>query len=259
VGVEEPPATWDEFFEVAEKLAEIGTPAMAIAEEGGTGGFSGHIFENILLSQMGAEKYRGLFDGRTSWGDEDVTKSLQIMDRIYEYANEDYLSTSWGDINDRFVADDGPAMMLMGDWTHGVLMSKGFEDYHWTTAPGTEGHFMVLSDSFGLPENAPHRENAVNFLRIIGSKQGQDAFNPIKGSIPARTDGDRSKYDEYLTEAMDDFRTAEGTPSIQHGAAVKQSFLVDYDIALADLAANHDVEKTQGMLVEAAEVAELGE
>ncbi len=259
VGVTEPPKTWDEFFEVAEKLKEAGIPAMAIAEEGSGGGFSGHMLENILLSQMGPEKYRGLFDGSTGWDDPDVTKSLEIMNKIYDYANPDYLSTAWGDINDRFVADDGPAMMLMGDWTHGVLMSKGFEDYHWTTAPGTEDYFMVLSDSFGLPKNAPHRENAVNFLRVIGSKEGQDAFNPIKGSIPARTDGDRSKYDTYLNEAMDDFATCEGTPSIQHGAAAKQSFITDYDIALADLAANHDVAKAQEMLVEAAQVAGFGE
>ncbi|MBL7199590.1 MAG: carbohydrate ABC transporter substrate-binding protein [Anaerolineae bacterium] len=259
VGVTKPPATWDEFFVVAEKLKAAGIPALAIAEQDSNGGFSGHVLENILVSVMGPEKYRGLFSGSTGWDDPDVTKSLEIMNKIYDYANPDYLSTSWGDINDRFVSDDGPAMMVMGDWTHGVLMSKGFKDYHWTTAPGTEGLFMVLSDSFGLPKNAPHRANAVAFLRIIGSKAGQDAFNPIKGSIPARTDGDRSKYDEYLNEAMDDFKTDEGVPSIQHGAAVKQSFLVDYDIALGDLAANHDVAKAQAMMVEAAKVAGLGD
>jgi glucose/mannose transport system substrate-binding protein len=259
VDVAEPPKTWDEFFEVAEKLKEKGIPALAIAEQGNGGGFSGHVFENILVSVMGPEKYRGLFDGSTGWDDPDVTTSLEIMDRIYGYSNPDYLSTSWGDINDRFVSDDGPAMMVMGDWTHGVMLSKGFEDYHWTTAPGTEGLFMVLSDSFGLPKNAPNRENVVNFLRVLGSKAGQDAFNPIKGSIPARTDGDRSLYDEYLTGAMDAFQADEGVPSIQHGAAAKQSFLIDYDIAMADLAANHDVAKAQQLLVDAAAVAEFGQ
>ena len=259
VGVTDPPKTWDEFFVIAEKLKAAGIPAMAIAEQGSGGGFLGHILENVLVSVMGPAKYRGLFDGSTGWDDPDVTKALEILNKMLDYANPDYLSTSWGDINDRFVSDDGPAMMIMGDWTHGVLMSKGFKDYHWTTAPGTEDYFMVLSDSFGLPKNAPHRENAVAFLRIIGSKAGQDAFNPIKGSIPARTDGDRDKYDEYLNECMDDFRTTEGVPSIQHGAAVKQSFLVDYDIALADLATNHDVVKAQAMLVEAAQVAGLGD
>lgn len=259
VGVETPPATWDEFFEVADKLKEAGIQAIAIAEQDSGGGFSGHILENIMVSVMGPEKYRGLFDGTTGWDDADVTASLEIMNRLYDYANPDYLSTSWGDINDRFVADDGPAMMIMGDWTHGVLMSKGFTDYHWAPAPGTDGIFMVLSDSFGLPKNAPNRENAIAFLRVIGSQAGQDAFNPIKGSIPARTDGDRSKYDEYLNQAMDAFQSDVGTPSIQHGAAAKQSFITDYDIALSDLAANRDVAKAQQLLVDAAAVAEFGE
>lgn len=258
-GVETPPATWDEFFEVADKLQAAGVQAIAIAEQDSGGGFSGHILENIMVSVMGPDKYRGLFDGTTGWDDADVTASLEIMNRLYDYANPDYLSTSWGDINDRFVADDGPAMMVMGDWTHGVLMSKGFTDYHWAPAPGTDGIFMVLSDSFGLPKNAPNRENAIAFLRVIGSQAGQDAFNPIKGSIPARTDGDRSKYDEYLNEAMDAFQSDVGTPSIQHGAAAKQSFITDYDIALADLAANRDVAKAQQLLVDAAAVAEFGE
>lgn len=258
-GITEPPTTWDEFFEMAELLDAAGIPAIAIAEQDSGGGFSGHIFENILVSIMGAEKYRGLFDGTTGWDDADVTAALEIMNRLYDYANPDYLSTSWGDINDRFVSDDGPAMMVMGDWTHGVLMSKGFTDYRWTTAPGTDGLYMLLSDSFGLPVNAPHRENAINFLRVVASKEGQDAFNVIKGSIPARTDADRSLYDEYLTGSMDAFASDIGVPSIQHGAAAKQSFLVDYDIALADLGTNRDVAKAQQLLVDAAAVAAFGQ
>lgn len=257
-GITAPPNTWDEFFVMAEKLKEKGIPAIAIAEQDANGGFSGHMFENIMLSVMGGDKYKGLFDGTTKWDDPDVTKSLEIMNRIYGYANPDYLSTAWGDINDRFVSDDGPAMMLMGDWTHGVLMSKGFTDYKFIAAPGTHDYFMLLSDSFGLPKGAPHRANAIAFLQIIGSKEGQDAFNPIKGSIPARMDGDRAKYDEYLNNTMDDWAKLEGTPSIQHGAAASQAFLVDYDIALADLATNHDVAKAQGLLVTAAETAAFG-
>ena len=258
-GIEEPPTTWDEFFAAAEALKAAGIPAIAIAEQGNGGGFSGHVFENILVSVMGPEKYGGLFDGTTGWDDPDVTASLEIMNKLYDYANPDYLSTSWGDINDRFVSDDGPAMMIMGDWTQGVLMSKGFEDYHWAPAPGTDGIFMVLSDSFGLPKGAPNRDAAIAFLKAIASQAGQDAFNPIKGSIPARMDGDPSKYNPYLVEAMEDFKVDTGTPSIQHGAAAKQSFLIEYDQAMADLGTNHDVAKAQEMLVAAAETAGFGQ
>ncbi len=257
VGVEEPPKTWDEFFEVAEKLKEAGIPALAVAEN--EPNFSGHVFENVLNATMDPEAYRGLFDGSVGWDDERVTQALEILNQAYDYANPDYLSTSWGDINDRFVADDAPAMMIMGDWTHGVLMSKGFTDYLWAPAPGTEGKFIVLSDSFGLPKNAPHRENIVNFLRVVGSREGQDAFNPIKGSIPARTDPDLDVYDEYLLWSMDDFKSNELVPSIQHGAAAKQSFILDYAIAINNLATNRDVAQAQQMLVQAAEDAGFGQ
>jgi glucose/mannose transport system substrate-binding protein len=155
------------------------------------------------------------------------------------------------------VADDGPAMMIMGDWTHGVLKSKGFTNYRWSPAPGTTGKFIVLSDSFGLPVNAPHRDNAIAFLKICGSREGQDAFNPIKGSIPARTDPDLSVYDEYLLSAMEDFKSNTLVPSIQHGAAAKQSFVLDYAIAINILATTRDAAQAQAELVRAAENAEF--
>jgi glucose/mannose transport system substrate-binding protein len=255
-GVSEPPKTWDEFFEVAEALKAAGVNALAVAEN--EPNFSGHVFENVLIATLDPDAYRGLFDGSTSWDDERVVQALDILNRAYDYANPDYLSTSWGDINDRFVADDAPAMMIMGDWTHGVLMSKSFEDYRWAPAPGTEGTFLALSDSFGLPVGAPHRENALAFLRICGSRAGQDAFNPIKGSIPARTDGDKSVYDEYLLSAMEDFGTNTILPSIQHGAAAKQSFVLDYAIAINVLATTRDVAQAQAALTQASEDAAFG-
>lgn len=39
--------------------------------------------------------------------------------------------------------------------------------------------------------------------------KGQDALNPLKGSIPARTDGDRSLYDALSQQAMDDAKNPE--------------------------------------------------
>jgi glucose/mannose transport system substrate-binding protein len=256
-GVSAPPQTWDEFFVAAEQLKAAGIPAIGIA--GADPNFNGHYLENIMLATLGPDAYRGLFDGTTGWDHEGVTQALEILNQLYDYTFSDFLSVAWGDITDRFAADEGSAMLLMGDWTHGVLMSMGFTDYHWQPSPGTTGHFMVLSDSFGLPKGAPHRDNAVNFLRICGSREGQDAFNPIKGSIPARTDPDLSKYDEYLLSALEDFNANILTPSLQHGAAAKQSFLLDYDLALNDLLANRNVEQVQALLVQAAEDAEFGQ
>lgn len=253
VGVEAPPATWDEFFEVAEKLAEAGIPAMGMGDVNQTQ--SGHVFESILVATLGVDAYRGLFDCTTGWDAPGVTEALEIMNKMYDYANPDRLSVVQGDVASGFTTDDGVAMFISGDWSHGQLKAMGFTDYSWAPSPGTDGIFIVLSDSFGLPKNAPNRDNAIDFLRVVGSAEGQDAFNPIKGSIPARVDGDKSLYDEYQLEAMDDFATDVLVPSIQHGAATQQSFLLDYDFATNDLAVNRDVAKAQEMLVQAAEVA----
>ena len=113
------------------------------------------------------------------------------------------------------VLDGKAAMTIMGDWAHGFALSKGKKvnvDYGWAPSPGTEGSFIWLSDSFGLAKGAPDAEQAKAWLAICGSKDGQDAFNPKKGSIPARTDADVSKYDDYLKAAIKDFGTLKLAP-----------------------------------------------
>ena len=176
-----------------------------------------------------------------------VTQALEILNRTWDYAEPDYLSVS-NNLNDIFISDEGPAMMITGDWMHGVFKSKEFTDYKWAPSPGTAGHYLLLSDSFGLPLDVKNRENALNWLKVCGSKEGQDGFNPIKGSIPARTDADLSLYDEYQLSAMEALQRNMLVPSLQHGAAAKQSFLLDYDIAINDMFATARCRRNPGAI-----------
>jgi glucose/mannose transport system substrate-binding protein len=148
--------------------------------------------------------------------------------------------------------------MISGDWMNGYFKSVQFTDYKWAPTPGTDGNYLLLSDSFGLPKGVKFRDNAINWLKVCGSKEGQDAFNPIKGSIPARTDADKSKYDEYQLSALEDWKSNTLVPSLQHGAAAKQSFLLDYDLALNDMYSSRDVAATQTQLVKVAGDAAFG-
>lgn len=257
IGATEPPATWDEFFEMAEALKEQGLPAIALAGAGGGG--NGHTMESVILSVYGAEDWPKLFDGTLDWSGERMTQALEIMNRLYDYAQPDYLSQSGVQVNDVMMNDDGPLLMISGDWLHGYFKSKEFTDYSWAPSPGTAGIYLLLSDSFGLPKGAEYQDNALAWLKVCGSKEGQDAFNPIKGSIPARTDSDTSLYDEYQLSAMEDWKTDTLVGSLQHGAAAKQSFLVDYDQKLNDMIATRDVAATQAALVQAVEDAAFGQ
>ncbi|MEZ4728743.1 MAG: ABC transporter substrate-binding protein [Caldilineaceae bacterium] len=255
IGASAPPASWDEFFEMAEALKAQGLPAIAL---GGSGG-NGHTMESVILSVFGAADWPKLFDGTIAWSDERMTQALEIMNRLYDYAQPDFLSHVGAQVNDVMMNDDGPLLMISGDWLHGYFKSKEFTDYMWAPSPGTAGSYLLLSDSFGLPKGVKHRDNALAWLKVCGSKEGQDAFNPIKGSIPARTDADASVYDEYQLSAMEDWKKDTLVGSLQHGAAAKQSFLLDYDLALNDMIASRDVAATQAALVTAAEDAAFGQ
>ena len=87
---------------------------------------------------------------------------------------------------------------------------------------------------------APHRQAALDWLRVAGSKEGQDSFNPLKGSIPARTDADESLFDEYAKWSIHQFRTGKLVPSIVHGAATPNAYRDEFTGALAVFSSDLD-------------------
>ncbi len=102
-----------------------------------------------------------------------------------------------------------------------------------------------------MPKGAPNRETAIAWLTLAGSQAGQDAFNPLKGSIPARTDGDRSLYDEYLLSAMDAFASNTIVPSLAHGAAASEGWVTAFNDAMTLFVSDLDVAAMQTALVAA--------
>ena len=142
-------------------------------------------------------------------------------------ADEDAASLPWQQATDMVVNGEA-AFNIMGDWAAGYMsttlgLTPG-EGFGWAPAPGTEGVFNMLADSFGLPVGAPNRDNVIAWLRLLGSVEGQDVFNPLKGSIAARTDSDLSKYNAYLQSAAEDWQTNEIVGSLAHGAVAPETF-----------------------------------
>ena len=245
------PTTFDEFFAAADTLEAAGVTPLALGDNG-IWAFT-HLFENVLLGVMGPAKYRGLWDGSTDWGGGEVKEALETAAKLMGYVNADHAALSW-DQAAQLVADGDAAATIMGDWAEGYFKSIGLNpdvEFGYEPSPGSGGTFMMLSDSFGLPKGAPHPENAAAWLTVCGSKEGQDAFNPLKGSIPARTDGDRSLYDVYLQSAMDDFASNEITPSLAHGAAASEGWVTAINDVMTLFVADLDVEAAQEGLVQA--------
>jgi len=242
------PKTFDDFFKVAEALKAKGITPLALGDNGPWA--AAHLFEDILAGTLGQEGYNGLWTGKTAWSDAKVTAALETFKKMLGYVNADHSALSW-DQAAQYVIDGKAGMTIMGDWTDGYFVSKKFTDYGWAASPGTEGIFVMLSDSFGLPKGAKNRENALNWLKVCGSFDGQEAFNPLKGSIPARTDGGKANYDDYLKSAMKDWASNKLCPSVAHGAAAPEGWVTAYVDAISVFVTKQDVAATQAALVKA--------
>jgi len=247
----QPPETLDQFFAAADKLKAAGVTPLALGDNGIW--TVTHLFESVLLGTMGPEKYLGLWKGTTDWNGAEVKAALENLAKMLGYVNEDHAALSW-DQAAQLVADGNAAMTVMGDWAEGYFKAAKLtpgKEFGYVPSPGTKGSFIMLSDSFGLPKGVKDPVNATNWLIVCGSKEGQDAFNPLKGSIPARTDGDRALYDVYLQSAMDDFNSNAIVPSLAHGAAAAEGWVTAAHDTMTLFVANKDVAAAQTALAKA--------
>jgi len=224
----EPPGTWDEFLnETAPKLEEQGIIPLAM----GINWTAQHLWESVGLAVLGPDKWEALWSGELNWTSPEAVKVWEVFDKILEYTPENAPSLSSQDAAS-LVSNGKAGFYITGDWQAGYMVItqklKPKEDFDWVPSPGTKGVFMIVCDSFGLPKGAPHRENNIKFLKLVGSKEGSDIFNPPKGSISPRLDSDLSKYGAYQRSAIKDWRENRIVGSLVHGVVGNEGFMNDF-------------------------------
>lgn len=219
-----PPKTWDEFLKTCATLKDKGLEAPLVVGEAWT---QQHLWESVALGVLGPADWTALWQGKLKFTDPKVAKVWDTFGKVMDCANKDASGLSWQQATDRII-DGTSAFNIMGDWAAGYMVTtKGLkpgEGFGWAPSPSTSGVFMMLSDSFGLPKGVKNKANVQNWLRLLGSREGQDAFNPLKGSIAARTDSDLSKYNAYLQSAAKDWKSNKIVGSLVHGAVAPESF-----------------------------------
>jgi glucose/mannose transport system substrate-binding protein len=243
-----PPTTFAEFFQAADALKAKGIVPLALGDNGIWA--SVHMMETVLLGSLGPEAYQGLWTGQTDWKSAKVTQALETYKRMLSYVNSDHSSLSWDQAND-LVIKGTAAMTIMGDWAEADYKAKKFSDFGWLPAPSTAGNYQALSDTFGLPKDSPNQPAVECWLRVVGSREGQEAFNTLKGSICARTDCDPAKFDAYLQSAMKDWQRDKIVPSLAHGAAAKQGWVEEINDAATVFITSQNVDVFQSRLAQA--------
>ena len=243
----EVPTTMDEWFTVMDTLQAAGVTPLALGEQK----TKMHLMETVLLGTLGADKYNGLWTGVMDWESTDVKVALDNFQKVLTYTNSDSASLSWHDAAKLLISGD-VAFNVMGDWTEGYFRDLGaipMDDYGWTPVPGSAGVFQFLSDSFVLPVGAPDEAEAIAWLKIVGSKEGQEAFNPINGSICARIDCDRSLFGEYLQSAMGDWASDIVVGSLTYGVVANDLWKSEIEVALGQFVQDGNVDALQAALV----------
>lgn len=250
-----PPADIDAWIADMEKVKAAGKTPITL----GMAWTQLQLLETVLIADLGADTYNGLFDGKTAWDGPEVTKAVEHYGKILELADKSLLTEDWEPAM-RPIIDGNAAYNVMGDWAVAAFDSaekKYGEDYIAFPVPGTDGVFDFLADSFTLPVGAKNEAGAKAWLETISSKDGQIAFNSIKGSIPARsdlTDEEIGKFGQYQQDAMKSFGKDTIVSSIAHGAAAPVAVSNAMNDACAKFAQGaSDVAGFQAELAKAAE------
>ncbi|MDO4792300.1 MAG: extracellular solute-binding protein [Buchananella hordeovulneris] len=183
-----------------------------------------HLLETILVADLGAEKYNGLWDGSTDWASAEVTTALGHFEKIMSLSDASLHNEDWQPALQP-VIDGTAAYNVMGDWALSAYDEAGKKagtDYIYFPVPGTDGIFDFLADSFTLPVDTKNVAGAKAWMKAISSPEGQVAFNTVKGSIPARSDLTAEQigmFSEYQQNAIKSFGTDTIVSSVAHGAA----------------------------------------
>ena len=253
------PKTLDEFLKTCATLKSKG---LATPLSVGEGFAQQHLWESVALGTLGAEGYANLWNGKLKFNDPKVVKVWDTFGKVMDCANKDASGLSWQQATDR-VVEGKAAFNIMGDWAAGYLTTtkklKPGTGFGWAAAPGTNGTFMMLSDSFGLPKGTKNRTEAMNWLKLLGSKEGQDVFNPLKGSIAARLDSDLSKYNAYLQSAAKDWKTNKITASVTHGAATNETFMNSFGAIVDSFVASRNAAGAAAAMQQIAVRSKLGQ
>ncbi|MGE5249751.1 MAG: ABC transporter substrate-binding protein [Bacteroidota bacterium] len=249
------PTTLDEFFAACEKIKAAGKTCLSLGPQW----TAMHLFENIMLGTLGADGWSGLWTGKGDWKSAEVKQGLDNFAKALTYVNSDHASLSDWQPAAKLMTDGDAAFNIMGDWAYGYfanpapngLALKPHTDFDWAPPPGTKGVFLFLADSFVMPANAKHPDATTAWLTVAASKEGQEAFNPLKGSICARTDCNQSLFSEYSQAAAKDWSSDTVAGSLTHGVVASDAWKAKIDTALGLFLSDGNVDAFQTALADA--------
>ncbi|WP_010091657.1 ABC transporter substrate-binding protein [Burkholderia ubonensis] len=220
------PATWPEFFAVADKLKAAGIQPIAM---GGQPWQDLTLWEDVVLSQGPAFYKKALVDL-----DQATLTSPQMLDvfntvrKIQGYFDSGRNGRDWN-LATAMVINGKAGMQFMGDWAKGEFETAGKKagkDYICAPVPGTANAFTFNVDSFVFFQQKGQSvatPGQLALAKTIMTPDFQEQFSLLKGSVPVRLGVKMDKFDDCAKKSYADEQTAIKSggfvPSLAHGMA----------------------------------------
>ncbi|MGG6892758.1 MULTISPECIES: ABC transporter substrate-binding protein [Rhizobium] len=204
-GVNGEPKSWDDFFAALDKLKAAGVQPVAW---GGQSWQESKVFNMILLTQVGIDGFLKIYVDKDK-GDasvEGVKKTLDILGKLRAYVDEGAPGRNWNDAT-AMVITGKAGVQFMGDWAKGEFVAAGKQlgkDYGCMLAPQSPG-MVYVADSFSFPKiaDAASQKGQALLAEVAMDPIVQVEFSLKKGSVPMRTDVDKSKLDTCAQKGLE--------------------------------------------------------
>jgi alpha-glucoside transport system substrate-binding protein len=206
-GIEEPPATWDEFLEAGQTLSDSGLPAYSI---GGADGWTlTDLFENIYLRSAGPDLYDQLSRHEIPWTHESVKEALTEMAKILGDA-ENIVGGTQGALQTDFptsvtnvlAQEPKAAMVIEGDFVpgavdHGLEPETDFNVFPFPAIGDSENYVVGGGDTAVMFTDSPA---AQALMRYLASAEAAQIWAERGGFASLAKDLDTGVYPDAITQ-----------------------------------------------------------
>lgn len=185
------PATFDEFFAMADKMKADGVLPLA---SGGQPWQDLLLFEVVALGSQGRDFHKAAFLELKpeALNSPQMVRAFETYRKVLSYTDPNRSNRDWN-LASAMVINGGAAFQLMGDWANGEFLRAGKvadKDYLCTASPGTDGIFFWNADFWGFFRGLSGSKVLAQqrLAEVTLDTTVQRDFNVLKGSSPSRTD-----------------------------------------------------------------------
>jgi len=203
-GIDEPPATWDEYYEAAKKIRALGDNYYIAQDTGDP------FFLLSLIWQAGGRPFK--VDGtkvRIDFSDEGSQRAIAFWQKMLDEGLVNTKITAWSDDWNRALNDGSLATQTMGGWLTSTLPERAPDaagDFRAALMPQWREGEKIGSENggsaFGIPAASEHKEAAFKFLEYFTHGEGVavrvDAGAFVPNTSVLQSEEFRNKGTEYF-------------------------------------------------------------